>query len=96
MKDVVKFGNRRFKKVIAQQVEKVYPTAVTSNGVKGFTFTPDIYAVSDSIKMEKPGVYVISLAKTPELNDGDTVRLITSQNKELRVVAHSVKGKTFF
>jgi hypothetical protein len=95
MKDVVKFGNKPFKKVIAQQVENVYPTAVTSNGVKGFTFTPDIYAVSDSIRMEKPGVYVISLAKTPELNDGDTVRLITSKNKELRVVAHSVKGKTF-
>jgi Chaperone of endosialidase len=95
MKDVVKFGTKRFKKVVAQQVEKVYPAAVSSNGVKGFTFTPDIYALSDSIKIAKPGVYAISLAKAPDLNDGDTVRLITSKNMELSVVAHSVKGKTF-
>ena len=95
MKDIVKFGTKRFKKVIAQQVEKVYPTAVSTNGVKGFTFTPDIYALSDSINMLKPGVYVISLPKVPELKDGDTVRLITSKNKELTAVAHSVNGKTF-
>jgi hypothetical protein len=95
MKDVVKFGNKPFKKVIAQQVEKVYPTAVTSGGVKGFTFTPDIYAVSESVKVEKPGVYDISLAKAHDLKDGDTVRLITSKNPELNVVAHIVNDKTF-
>jgi hypothetical protein len=95
MKDVVKFGNKRFKKVIAQQVEKVYPTAVTSSGVKGFTFTPDIYAVSDSVTSEKPGVYLISLPKATDLKDCDTVRLITSKNKAVSVVAHSVQGKTF-
>jgi Chaperone of endosialidase len=95
MKDVVKFGTKPFKKVIAQQVERVYPTAVTTTGVKGFSFTPDIYALSDSIKIIGPGMYTISLAKAPELKDGDTVRLITSKNAELRVIAHSVKGKTF-
>lgn len=95
MKDVVKFGTKPFKKVIAQQVEKVYPSAVSSNSVKGFTFTPDIYALSDSIEMVKPGVYAISLAKASDLKDGDTVRLITSKNTELSVVAHSVAGKTF-
>jgi hypothetical protein len=96
MKDVVKFRNRPFKKVIAQQVEKIYPTAVTSSGIKGFTFTPDIYAVSDSVKMEKPGVYTISLAKTHRLKDGDTVRLITqNKNQELSVVAHVVNDKAF-
>ena len=96
MKDVVKFRNRPLKKVIAQQVEKIYPTAVTSSGIKGFTFTPDIYAVSDSVKMEKPGVYTISLAKTHRLKDGDTVRLITqNKNQELSVVAHVVNDKAF-
>jgi hypothetical protein len=95
MKDVVKFGNKPFKKVIAQQVEKVYPTAVTSTGIKGFTFTPDIYAVSESVKIEKPGVYNIRLAKAHDLKDGDTVRLITSKNPELNVVAHIVNDKTF-
>ena len=95
MKDVVKFGNKPFKKVIAQQVEKVYPTAVTSTGIRGFTFTPDIYAVSESVKIEKPGVYNIRLAKVHDLKDGDTVRLITSKNPELNVVAHIVDDKTF-
>jgi hypothetical protein len=95
MKDVVKFGNKPFKKVIAQQVEKVYPTAVTSTGIKGFTFTPDIYSVSESVKMEKPGAYTISLAKTHDLKDGDTVRLITSKNPELNLVAHVTNDKTF-
>ena len=46
MKDVVKLGDAPCKKVIAQQVEKVYPTAVKTIGYKGFTFTPDIYEVS--------------------------------------------------
>jgi Chaperone of endosialidase len=95
MKDTVKFGNRPFKKVIAQQVEKVYPTAVTSTGIKGFTFTPDIYAVSESVNMEKPGVYTISLAKAHNLKDGDTVRLITSKKPELNVVAHVLNDKEF-
>jgi hypothetical protein len=95
MKDVIKFGNKPLKKVIAQQVEKVYPPAVTSGGVKGFTFTPDIYAVSESVKIEKPGVYNISLAEAHHLKEGDTVRLITYRNPELNVVAHIVNDKTF-
>jgi Chaperone of endosialidase len=95
MKDTMKFGNRPFKKVIAQQVEKVYPTAVTSTGIKGFTFTPDIYAVSESVNMEKPGVYTISLAKAHDLKDGDTVRLITSKKPELNLVAHVLNDKEF-
>ncbi len=95
MKDTVKFGNRPFKKVIAQQVEKVYPIAVTSTGIKGFTFTPDIYAVSESVNIEKPGVYTISLAKAHGLKDGDTLRLITPKNQELNAVAHVVNERTF-
>jgi hypothetical protein len=95
MKDVVKYGTKPFKKIIAQQVEKVYPTAVTSAGVKGLTFTPDVYAVSDSIKTEKPGVYTIRMAKAHDLQDGDTVRLITSKNPELAVTVHLVNDKTF-
>jgi Chaperone of endosialidase len=95
MKDVVKFGNKPCKKVIAQQVEKVYPAAVTSGGIKGFTFTPDIYSVPESVKTEKPGVYLITLAKAHDLKDGDIVRLITSGNPELNAVAQVVNDKSF-
>ena len=35
MKDTINYGNRRLKKVIAQQVECVYPTAVRPIGLKG-------------------------------------------------------------
>jgi hypothetical protein len=95
MKDVVRYGNKPLKKVIAQQVEKVYPSAVTTTGVKGLTFTPDVYAVSDSIKTEKPGGYTIRMAKAHDLKEGDTIRLITEKNPELTVVAHVVNDKAF-
>ena len=51
--------------------------------------------MSDSIKLEKPDVYTISLAKAHGLKDGDTVRLITERNQELTVVARVVNDKTF-
>jgi hypothetical protein len=95
MKDTVRFGNGPLKRAIAQQVECVYPTAVKPIGLKGVTFTPDIYAVSESIKLEKPGVYTISLAKAHSLKDGDTLRVITEKNDELSVVAHVVNDKAF-
>jgi Chaperone of endosialidase len=96
MKDTVQYGSRPSKKVIAQQVEKVYPTAVRSIGLKGVTFTPDIYSLSDSIKSEKPDVYTIRLKKAHGLKDGETVRLITqNKNQELNVVAHVVDDEAF-
>jgi hypothetical protein len=96
MKDVVQYGSKPVKKVIAQQVEQVYPAAVKSGGLKGITFTPDIYAVSESIKSEKPGTYTINLAKPHDLKDGDRVRLITqTKDHELTVVAHVLNNKAF-
>jgi hypothetical protein len=77
VKDVVKESDAPSKKVIAQQVEKVYPTAVKTIGYKGVTFTPDIYAVSSSVKSGEQNIYTISLAKTHGLKEGETVRLIT-------------------
>jgi hypothetical protein len=95
MKDVVTFGNVPLKKVIAQQVEKFYPTAVKTIGYKGVTFTPDIYAAANSVKSEGQNAYTISLAKTHGLKEGETVRLITEKNPELNVVVHVVDDKTF-
>jgi Chaperone of endosialidase len=98
MKDVVAFGSTPFKKVIAQQVEQVYPTAVRTAGLKAITFTPDIYALSTSLKLEKPGVYTISLAKPHGLKEGDIVRLITEDKDSQRnfhLSVHVVNDKTF-
>jgi hypothetical protein len=95
MKDAVKYGNKLFKKVIAQQVEKVYPAAVSSIGVKGLTFVPDIYSPADSVKADESGVYTIRLLKAHGLKDGDTVRLITPKHPELIAVVHVLNDKAF-
>jgi hypothetical protein len=95
MKDVLKEGDAPLKKVIAQQVEKVYPTAIKTVGYKGITFTPDIYAAASSVKSDGQNAYTISLAKTHGLKEGETVRLITQKNLEVNVVAHVVDDQTF-
>lgn len=98
MKDVVTFGSKPFKKVIAQQVEQVYPMAVKIAGLKAVTFTPDIYTMSSCVKSEKPGEYTISLAKAHGLNDGDIVRLITEDKgnqHNFHLPVHVVNDKTF-
>jgi hypothetical protein len=95
MKDVVREGDAPLKKVIAQQVEKVYPTAIETIGLKGVTFTPDIYAAASLVKSNGQNAYTISLAKTHGLKEGETVRLITEKKSDLNVVAHVVDDKTF-
>jgi hypothetical protein len=68
-KDTIKYGKRQFKKVIAQQVESVYPQAVTkTTGV-----IPDIYRQADL----KEGW--IQLAT--DLKKGDQVKLIGEQSQ---------------
>ncbi|WP_185286029.1 tail fiber domain-containing protein [Chryseobacterium indologenes] len=44
MKDETLYGTQKFKKVIAQEVETVYPQAVSKSGVK--TFIPNIYQLA--------------------------------------------------
>ncbi|UKB86155.1 tail fiber domain-containing protein [Chryseobacterium sp. MEBOG06] len=44
MKDKALYGTQEFKKVIAQEVEKVYPQAVSKSGVKAFI--PNIYQLA--------------------------------------------------
>ncbi len=44
MRDEVLYGKKSFKKVIAQQVEDVYPIAISSSDVK--TFIPNVYQMA--------------------------------------------------
>ena len=55
MKDKVKYGNKPFKKVIAQEVEKVYPQVVS----KHKDFIPNVYQVASKIE-KAPGGYLLS------------------------------------
>ncbi len=45
MKDRVKFGNKQFKKVIAQDVEKVYPQVIS----KHTDFIPNVYQAAEQL-----------------------------------------------
>ncbi|MGB2467355.1 MAG: tail fiber domain-containing protein, partial [Crocinitomicaceae bacterium] len=72
-------GSSSFKKVIAQQVESVYPMAV-SNTVG---FIPDVYQL---LNMENGAIKVKS-----DLEVGNRVKIFTNENKE---VVATVKSKT--
>ncbi|RFS17579.1 tail fiber domain-containing protein [Emticicia sp. C21] len=70
--DSISKGNTNYKKVIAQQVEESYPSAVT----KMTDFIPDIYQLSS---IEKG---FIPLAKTT-LKAGDKLKLMTEEKQEV-------------
>ena len=63
MKDKVKYGDKPFKKVIAQQVEKVYPQVVSQS----VNFIPNVYQCISSIKKLSTG-YLLSFRKEHNLS----------------------------
>jgi hypothetical protein len=70
MKDKLWWGDKAFKKVIAQQVEQVYPLAVN----KRTDFIPNIYAFASKVEKTDKG-YLVTVDKTlPELKS-DKIRL---------------------
>ncbi|RZK34885.1 MAG: hypothetical protein EOO61_12835 [Hymenobacter sp.] len=75
MRDKVQYGEKAFKKVIAQQVEKVYPLAVSKN--KGFV--PSIYSTA-TLQKNAAGQTVVTLAGAHGLKAGDRLRLIGDTN----------------
>lgn len=54
MKDGIAYGNRPFKKVVAQQVEAVYPQVVS----KHTDFIPNVYQSSDKIERVARGIEI--------------------------------------
>lgn len=56
MRDKVQFGNRAFKKVIAQEVEAVFPQAVQQQT----GFLPDVYALATAVQL-LPGDSLVAL-----------------------------------
>ncbi len=78
MADTVAHGDRPRKKVIGQQVSKVFPQAVTTST----NVVPDIYRLGDAescwIRLDSP--------VEPPLRSGDQVRLITGDGAALHEV----------
>ena len=82
--DVVTNGDAIRKGLIAQEVEKLYPGAVTNAS----DFVPDVYELSDkTIYSEATSQLSIYLKKAHHLEEGDEVRLIGKNGpKEVKVI----------
>lgn len=91
-KDMVNRGSQNFKKVIAQQVEAVYPEAVN----KITSVIPDIYSLAETINYDAANKHLsITLSKSYDLKAGDKVKLVHAIEGEVLAEIESVSGRTF-
>ncbi|PJE41705.1 MAG: hypothetical protein CUR32_07660 [Flavobacterium sp.] len=80
MKDVVMQGNKQYKKVIAQEVEAIYPEAVT----KQTGFVPNIYQPADKVVRLGNNTYKVSFTNKVEYNTNVTGDLkLYDEQKEI-------------
>ncbi len=76
MKDKIKYGNRQFKKVIAQEVEKVYPQVVSKHS----DFIPNVYQAASKIEKIKEG-YRLSFTGNHNISKGaKKLRVLLSES----------------
>jgi hypothetical protein len=92
MKDVVQHGNKTFKKVIAQQVEKVYPQAVS----RVTDVVPDIYALAENVVFNEANkTLTCTLAKPYEIKVGEKLQFIHPTAGKLKAEVVEVSGNSF-
>jgi Chaperone of endosialidase len=85
-----RFAGRKFKKLIAQEVEQVYPLAVT----KITDAVPDIDSLGEVAKVSD-GLSEISVDKGFNLKSGDQVKVFGPDRLPQVVIAENVEGKNF-
>ncbi len=91
-KDSVAKGNERVKGFIAQEVEKIYPSAVS----KQMAFIPSIYEKAKSFIFNKDkGELTIQLAQKHDLKPGDKIRLISPENDKIEKIVLAVSPFDF-
>ena len=77
MRDKIKYGNETFKKVIAQDVEKVYPQVIS----KHTDFIPNVYQASASVVQVSNG-YLITFSNNHNISPAaKKLRILFSGNK---------------
>ena len=81
---------RAYKKVIAQQVESVYPMAV----MKGTGFIPNVYQNAATIKVAN-GITTITTTKAHDFASGDLVRLETAKDGVKEATVTIINSNTF-
>ena len=91
MKDKAQYGDKAFKKVIAQQVEKVYPLAVN----KGNGFVPSIYSTS-TVAPAAARQSLVTLVAPHNLQVGDKVKLIGERNGTVETTVTAVASPRSF
>lgn len=89
MKDSIAEGNRKYKKVIAQQVAAVYPNVVTYTK----DFVPDIFKVFPVTYAHE--MATVTCDTNPGLNIGDRVRIIHFDNSRSDVIVTACNGNSF-
>jgi Chaperone of endosialidase len=76
MKDRIKFGNKQFKKVIAQDVEKVYPQAIS----KHTDFIPNVYQPTEQLSKTADG-YLLRFNNNHHISaNAKKLQVITEKN----------------
>jgi uncharacterized coiled-coil protein SlyX len=79
MKDKVKFGNQTFKKVIAQEVEKVYPQVVS----KHTDYIPNVYQVASKVEKTATG-YLLTFADKHNIsNTAKNLRILLPEGTQI-------------
>ncbi|WP_165372233.1 tail fiber domain-containing protein [Emticicia agri] len=92
MKDHLQHGTKTYKKVIAQQVEKVYPQAVTHIT----DVVPDIYALAEkAVFDEKNKTLQCLLEKNYELKIGEILQFIHPEKGKLKAEVIEVSDNSF-
>jgi len=92
MKDEGTWGKQIFKKVIAQEVEKIYPEAVR----KQTSVIPDIYALAEKVDYDANKKELsISLISNYDLKVGDKIELVHPEKGKVRTTISAVSGNSF-
>lgn len=91
-KDVANWGNQTFKKVIAQQVEEVYPQAVR----KQTSTLPDIYCLAEKVAYDESGKELtVTLSKDYGIKVGDKLEMIHAEKGKMQAEVIAVSGNGF-
>jgi Head domain of trimeric autotransporter adhesin/Chaperone of endosialidase len=92
MKDVATWGTQTFKKVIAQQVESVYPEVIKLQT----SVIPDIYSLAESVAYDEATKNLrVTLSKEYNIKIGEKLELVHPEKGKMLAEVIAVNGKTF-
>ncbi len=91
-KDVATWGNQTFKKVIAQQVEAIYPQAVR----KMTSTIPDIYSLAEKVTYnETIKTLTCTLSKEYDIKVGEKIEFVHEKQGKIQAEVIEVSGNNF-